>query len=76
MACCSHAPNVSCSRVTASKNKDFAIGELLVAPFGWRSHTVSDGKPKGTMFELPIQRIDPSFSLSPSTGLGIMGMPG
>ncbi len=74
MESCSHAPNVSCSRVTESKNKDFAIGELLVTPFGWRSHTVSDGKPKGTIF--PIQKIDPSFSLNPSTGLGILGMPG
>ena len=61
-------------RVTESKNKDYAVGDVVVASFGWRTHTISDGKP------LPgvsgVRKIDPSIPVSPSTGVGILGMPG
>lgn len=60
-------------RVTESKNKDYAVGDLVVGDFGWRTHTISDGTP-GIMF--PVRKIDPSITLSLSTSLGILGMPG
>ena len=65
-------------RVLESKNKDFAVGDLVVGNFGWRTHTISDGTGKGP---IPIdmgvpQKIDPSIPLRASTALGILGMPG
>ena len=62
-------------RVTESKNKDYAVGDLVVASFGWRTHTISDGKASqvGTG---GVRKIDPSIPLSPSTAVGILGMPG
>ena len=56
-------------RVTESKNKDYTVGDLIVASFGWRTHTISDGTGG-------VRKIDPSIPLSPSTGVGILGMPG
>ena len=62
-------------RVTESKNKDYAVGDLIVASFGWRTHTISDGKPPpGVSFG--FSKVDPSIPLSPSTALSILGMPG
>ena len=61
-------------RVTESKNKEYAVGDLIVASFGWRTHTISDGKPpRGSG---GLQKISPSIPLSPSTAVGILGMPG
>ncbi len=62
-----------CCRVTESKHKDYAVGDLVVGDFGWRTHSISDGSPS-PMF--PVRKIDPSISLSTSTSLGILGMPG
>ena len=62
-------------RVTESKNKDYTVGDLLVAFFGWRSHTISDGiRPSSVGFG--FYKVDPSIPLSPSTSLGILGMTG
>ena len=58
------------SRVTESKNKDFAVGDMVVGLFGWRTYTISDGKKD------PVWKIDPSIPLRASTALGILGMPG
>ena len=55
-------------RVTESKNKDFAVGDMVVGFFGWRTHTISDGK--------NAHKLDPSIPLRTSTALGILGMPG
>ena len=60
--------------MTESKNKDFAVGDMVVARFGWRTHTISDGTNKGMNF--PPLKIDPSIPLRASTALGILGMPG
>jgi len=67
-----HMPHVPPSRVIESKNKDFAVGDLVVAGFGWRTHTITDGKQK----DQPVHKIDPSIPLRASTALGILGMPG
>ena len=63
-------PSCRWSRVTESKNKDFAVGDMVVGFFGWRTHTISDGKKD------PVWKIDPSIQLRASTALGILGMPG
>src|SRR6478736_5685622 len=55
------------SEVIASNNPDFAAGDVVLAPTGWQTHAVSDGK--------GLRKIDPK--LAPlSTALGILGMPG
>ena len=46
----------------------------MVARFGWRTHTISDGTNRGMNF--PPLKIDPSIPLRASTALGILGMPG
>ena len=58
-----------------SKNKDFSVGDLVDGHYGWRTHTITDGKdipgkPYGT------RKLDPTVHTSPSTGIGILGMPG
>lgn len=62
------------AKVTESKNKDYEIGELCVAGFGWRSHTVADPSkhPELQVFKLPAL----GDLLSPSLALGSLGMPG
>ena len=68
----------SLCRVIETKNADFAVGDLFVARYGWRSHTVSDGKDerdRRTKLDR-LSRIDPKIPLSPSTALGVLGMPG
>ena len=62
-------------RVLESKNKDFAVGDLVVGNFGWRTHTINDGKTKEGL-DFGVQKIDPSIPLRASTALGILGMPG
>ena len=66
-------PSCHWSRVTESKNKDFAVGDMVVARFGWRTHTISDGTKE---MGFPPLKIDPSIQLRASTALGILGMPG
>ena len=58
-----------------SKNKDFTVGDLVVGNFGWRTHTINDGKTKEGL-DFGVQKIDPSSPLRASTALGILGMPG
>ena len=64
------------NRVTESKNKDYAVGDLIVATFGWQTHTISGGKSVQGVDVTGFQKIDPSIPLSPSTALGILGMTG
>ena len=53
--------------VIASNNPDFAAGDVVLAPTGWQTHAVSDGK--GCARSIP--------KLAPlSTALGVLGMPG
>jgi NADPH-dependent curcumin reductase CurA len=55
------------NEVIASDNPDFAVGDIVLAPSGWQTHALSDGK--------GLRKID--SKLAPiSTALGILGMPG
>ena len=60
------------NRVIESKNADFAVGDLVFAKYGWQTHTVTDGKDEAVR----LSKIDPTIPLSPSTALGVLGMPG
>ena len=62
-------------RVIESKCADFAVGDLIVARYGWQTHTISDAaQAKDKQYR--ISKIDPTIPLSPSTALGTLGMPG
>lgn len=56
-------------RVVESKNSGHAVGDLVVAHFGWCSHTIANG-------DTVLRKLDSTIALSPSTALGILGMPG
>lgn len=60
-------------RVIESKCGDFAVGDLVVARYGWQTHTITDAS---QVKERWISKIDPSLPFSPSTALGVLGMPG
>ena len=60
-------------RVIESKCGDFAVGELIVARIGWQTHTVANA---ALMKEKWMLKIDPSLPFSPSTAVGVLGMPG
>ena len=69
-------------RVLESKNAKYPSGSMLVAYFGWRTHTVvnpDEQKMKaaktGDMFGM-ITQLPDLGNLSPSVGLGAVGMPG
>jgi NADPH-dependent curcumin reductase CurA len=55
------------SVVVASKNPDFAQGDLVLAMGGWQDYALSDGK--------GLLRIDPTIAPI-TTALGVLGMPG
>jgi NADPH-dependent curcumin reductase CurA len=60
-------PGGAVSKVVASNNKAFAIGDIVLGYTGWQAHATSDGS--------GLRKIDPT--LAPiSTALGILGMPG
>jgi NADPH-dependent curcumin reductase CurA len=57
----------SICEVTASDHPDYRSGDIVLAPTGWRTHSVSDGT--------GLRKLDPK--LAPiTTGLGVLGMPG
>ena len=60
-------------RVIESRCAEFAVGDLVVARYGWQTHTISDAS---QIKDRWISKIDPSLPLRPSTALGILGMPG
>ncbi|KAG5882650.1 hypothetical protein JTB14_018339 [Gonioctena quinquepunctata] len=65
------------ARITESKNPNFPVGGYLYGFFGWRSHTISDGKiscPKDAFQKLYL--LPNLGNLSPSLSLGVLGMPG
>lgn len=70
------------ARVLESKNAKYPSGSMLVAYFGWRTHTVvnpdeqkSKAAKTGDMFGM-ITQLPDLGNLSPSVGLGAVGMPG
>ena len=62
-------------RVLESKNADYSVGDLVLGYFGWTTHTISDGKIKPGQ-EIGVVKLDPAIYTSPSTALGVLGMPG
>jgi len=60
-------PGQSVCEVTASERADYAVGDIVLAPTGWRTHAASHGA--------GLRKLDPK--LAPiTTGLGVLGMPG
>ena len=62
----------SVARVLASNHPDYAEGDLVLAPTGWRTHALSDGR--GT-YRPKLRKLDPAVAPI-TTGLGVLGMPG
>jgi NADPH-dependent curcumin reductase len=55
------------AEVLDSKNPAFSRGDIVLAPNGWQTHALSDGK--------VLRKVDPT--LGPiSTAVGVLGMPG
>ncbi len=61
-------------RVIESKHTNHPVGQLVLLNCGWRTHTILDANAKPP----PINKLTPELGgdLSPSLGLGIVGMPG
>ncbi len=57
-------------KVLASKHPEYAQGQVLVAPCGWRSHA------KLGLAELALARTVLASLPSPTLALGVLGMPG
>ncbi len=56
--------------VVASRNPDYAVGDLVHGKLGWREYAVADGSPYYLMYKVH-QRVAP-----PSTALGVLGLTG
>jgi NADPH-dependent curcumin reductase len=60
------------AQVLASNHPDYAKGDIVLAPTGWRTHALSDGTgPYGRSLRKPDPAVAPV-----TTGLGVLGMPG
>jgi len=57
-------------RIVESKNPNFKEGDYVIANFGWRTHTISNGD---KVYKLD-QKIFTDQKLS--AALGVLGMPG
>lgn len=58
-------------RVTASKNKDYNVGDLVINSGGWCSHVIADSSTER------IGKLDASIPPEKSSlALGVLGMPG
>ncbi|NVO05158.1 MAG: NADP-dependent oxidoreductase [Rhodoferax sp.] len=55
------------SRVQASRNSSFLVGDLVLGYAGWQDYALSDGK--------GLTQLDPQDP-NPSHALGVLGMPG
>ncbi|CAG9865277.1 unnamed protein product [Phyllotreta striolata] len=63
------------AKILESKNPKFPAGRHIVGEFGWRTHTVSNGKPLST--GVPTAWLIPDIGdLPKSLALGVLGMPG
>ena len=59
-----------------SRNDKYSPGDLVVSNFGWVTHTISDGFQRWGDKDGPVLKLDPAVHSSPSTALGVLGMPG
>src|SRR6266446_29310 len=55
------------AQVLTSNHPAYAEGDIVLAPTGWCTHALSDGR--------GLRKLDPSFA-PVTTGLGVLGMPG
>ena len=57
-------------RIVESKNPKFKEGDHVIATFGWRTYTISNGE--------NVYKLDPKIYTAQklSTALGVLGMPG
>ncbi|XP_057667045.1 prostaglandin reductase 1-like isoform X2 [Diorhabda carinulata] len=63
------------AKILESKNPDFPEGKYIVGEYGWRTHTVSNGKPLAN--GVPSAWLIPDLGNLPiSLALGVLGMPG
>ncbi|XP_033221908.1 prostaglandin reductase 1-like isoform X3 [Belonocnema kinseyi] len=66
------------AKIIESKNPKFPVGQRIRGYYGWRTHTIinpDEWKPSRFLNEKP--RVLPDFGhLSPSLGLGVLGMTG
>jgi NADPH-dependent curcumin reductase len=62
----------SVAKVLASKHPDYADGDILLAPTGWCTHALSDGR---GAYGPRMRKLDPAAA-PVTTGLGVLGMPG
>ena len=60
------------ARVLASNHSDYAEGDIVLAPTGWRTHALSDGT---GLNGRSLRKLDPAVA-PVTTGLGVLGMPG
>ena len=59
------------SRVVASKNSDYAVGDMVASGGGWCTHFIADSSTKS------LGKLDASVPAGKeSTALGVLGMPG
>lgn len=62
-------------RIIETKNPKYPVGKHVVGEFGWRSHTINDGKDLKNGFPGAWLIPDPE-GLPLSLSLGVLGMPG
>jgi NADPH-dependent curcumin reductase len=56
------------ARVLASNHSDYAVGEIVLAPTGWRTHALSDGT---GLYGRILRKLDPVVA-PVTTGLGVL----
>ncbi|XP_050533613.1 prostaglandin reductase 1-like [Daktulosphaira vitifoliae] len=65
------------AKVIESKNQKYQMGQLVFCQIGWRSHSIINPNNLTERDSMPTFYMLPDFgSLSPSLGLGVLGMPG
>jgi len=64
------------AKVVESKSSEYPVGTLVVGYFGWRNMTVVDPAEVPTLMKGFMQKLPDLGGLSPSLGLGALGMPG
>jgi NADPH-dependent curcumin reductase CurA len=60
------------ARVLVSNHSDYAEGDIVLAPTGWRTHALSNGT---DAHGGSLRKLDPAIA-PVTTGLGVLGMPG
>lgn len=65
------------AKIVESKNPEYPVGKRIVAYLGWRTHTIINPNASDKNEMNQNAYILPDLGdLSPSLGLGILGMPG